>query len=155
MSTLPAIADESGAALVEFVLVLPLLLVLLLGTLDLGKAYNYWVDENQLAHEGARFAAVDKNPGPGSSLQESIRQQADTAELRNGGTGSVASALQVCIEFPNGSSTVGDPVRVRVTTTYSFLSFLAGEVGLTDKTITSDSTMRLERPPTNIAAGCA
>jgi Flp pilus assembly protein TadG len=46
--------NEAGAALVEFVLVLPLLLVLLLGMLDLGKAFNYWIDETHLAHEGAR-----------------------------------------------------------------------------------------------------
>ena len=70
--------NEAGAALVEFVLVLPLVLVLLLGMLDLGKAFNYWIDENHLAHEGARFAAVNKNPGPGASLQESIKSQAET-----------------------------------------------------------------------------
>jgi Flp pilus assembly protein TadG len=154
MKRLPAIADESGAALVEFVLVLPLLLVLLFGMLDFGKAYNYWIDGTQLAHEGARFAAVNKNPGPGASLQESIRDQADTPELRNGGTASVPSALSVCIDFPNGTSQIGDPVRVRVTTTYSFLSFLSSKVGIANKTIQADSIMRLEQPPTNFAAGC-
>jgi Flp pilus assembly protein TadG len=152
---LSAIADESGAALVEFVLVLPLLLVLLFGTLDFGKAYNYWIDGTQLAHEGARFAAVNKNPGPGASLQESIRDQADTPELRNGGTASVPSALSVCIDFPNGTSQIGDPVRVRVTTTYNFLSFLSSKTGIANKTIQADSIMRLEQPPTNFSAGCA
>jgi Flp pilus assembly protein TadG len=155
MKRLAAIADESGAALVEFVLVLPLLLVLLFGTLDFGKAYNYWIDGTQLAHEGARFAAVNKNPGPGASLQESIRDQADTPELRNGGTASVPSALSVCIDFPNGTSQIGDPVRVRVTTTYNFLSFLSSKVGIANKTIQADSIMRLEQPPTNFSAGCA
>jgi len=154
MKRLAAIADESGAALVEFVLVLPLLLVLLFGMLDFGKAYNYWIDGTQLAHEGARFAAVNKNPGPGASLQESIRDQADTPELKNGGTASVPSALSVCIDFPNGTSQIGDPVRVRVTTTYSFLSFLSSKVGIANKTIQADSIMRLEQPPTNFSAGC-
>lgn len=151
---LSAIADESGAALVEFVLVLPLVLLLLFGVLDFGKAYNYWIDGTHLSHEGARFAAVNKNPGPGATLQESIRDQADTPELRNGGTASVASALSVCIDFPNGTSQIGDPVRVRVTTTYSFLSFLSSELGIASKTIQSDSIMRLEQPPTNYSAGC-
>ena len=36
--------DESGQALVEFALVLPLLLLLVLGMVDFGKAYNYWND---------------------------------------------------------------------------------------------------------------
>jgi TadE-like protein len=142
------VQNESGAALVEFVLVLPMLLLLLLGMLDLGKAFNYWIDETHLAHEGARFAAVNKNPGPGASLQESIKSQADTTELKG--------ALQVCISFPGpAGAAVGEPVEVKVTSTYAFLSFIADDIGFTDKTITATSTMRLERPPTNLTAGCA
>lgn len=151
MSRRPKIAvlhEESGAALVELALVLPLLLVLLLGALDLGKAFNYWIDETHLAHEGARYAAVNKNPGPAPSLQESIKAQADTPELK--------SALQVCISFPgSGGAQIGEPVEVKVTSNYSFLSFIAKELDMTSKTITSTSTMRLERPPTNLSAGCA
>jgi hypothetical protein len=40
--------DESGAALVEFALILPVFALILFGALDLGKAYNYWIDENAL-----------------------------------------------------------------------------------------------------------
>ena len=151
----PKIRDESGAALVEFVLVLPLLLLLLFGMLDFGKAYNYWIDETPLAHEGARFAAVNKNPGPGATLQASIRDQADTPELKNGGTPSVANPLQVCIDFLTDPPQIGDPVKVSVTSTYSFLSFVASKLGIANKTIVATSTMRLEQPPTNIAEGCA
>jgi hypothetical protein len=140
--------NEAGAALVEFVLVLPLVLVLLLGMLDLGKAFNYWIDETHLAHEGARFAAVNKNPGPGASLQESIKSQADSDELK--------SALQVCISFPGaGGAVVGEPVEVKVTSNYTFLGFIADRLDVTDKTISTTSTMRLERPPTNLTPGCA
>jgi len=143
-----AIRDETGAALVEFVLVLPLLLLLLLGMLDLGKAFNYWIDETHLAHEGARYAAVNKNPGPGTSLQESIKSQADSDELK--------STLEVCISFPGaGGAVVGEPVQVRVTSNYTFLGFVADRLDLTDKAITTTSTMRLERPPTNLTPGCA
>src|SRR6266581_2790228 len=92
--------DQRGAALIEFTLVLPLLLILLLGMVDFGRVFNYWIDETHLANTGARWAAVNKNPGPGGSLQESIRDSADTNELKNGGTSSVPNALQVCISFP-------------------------------------------------------
>lgn len=143
--TLRAIQAESGAALVEFALLLPILLVLLLGMLDLGKAFNYWIDETHLAHEGARFAAVGKNPGPGVTLQESLKQRANTAELRG--------RLQVCVSYPNGAI-VGEPVEVRVSSTYPFLTFIANKLGVAQKAITATSTMRLERPAT-IAAACA
>jgi Flp pilus assembly protein TadG len=147
--------EQHGAAVVEMVLVLPLLLVLLLGMLDFGRVYNYWIDETHLANEAARYAVVDKNPGPGGTLQESVRGEADTAELREGGTAAVPNPVEVCIDFPNGSSNVGDPVRVTVTATYNFMSFLTGRTGVASKEIRATSTMRLERPPSNYEAGCA
>jgi Flp pilus assembly protein TadG len=147
--------DESGQALVEFALVLPILLVLVFGMLDFGKAYNYWIDSTHLSASGARWAAVNKNPGPGATLQDSIREQADTAELRDGGTDAVADPLQVCISFPDGTSNVGDPVQVTVSADYSFLNFLQVQSGVTSKTITGSSTMRLEQLPTNFSEGCS
>jgi Flp pilus assembly protein TadG len=146
--------SESGVALVEFALVLPLLLILLFGMLDFGKAFNYWIDETHLANEGARWAVVNKNPGSGS-LQQYIQQQADTPELRNGGTSSVQTPLQVCISFPNGTAEVGDPVRVTASVTYNWLPFLGSRVGITQTTITGSSTMRLEARPTAYGAGCS
>ena len=55
--------EERGVALVEFALVAPILLVILLGILDFGKAFNYWIDQTQLASAGARWAVVDAAPG--------------------------------------------------------------------------------------------
>ena len=52
--------EERGVALVEFALVAPILLVILLAVLDFGKAFNYWIDETQLASAGARWAVVNK-----------------------------------------------------------------------------------------------
>ena len=123
-------ARESGVALVEFALVLPLLLLILIGMLDFGKIFNYWIDETHLANEGARYAVVNKNPSlGGGSLQSYIQQQADTPELRNGGTSAVPVGTQVCISFPNGTATVGDPVEVTVTTDYHFVPFIGAKTG--------------------------
>jgi len=146
--------SEAGVALVEFALVLPLLLVLLFAMLDFGKAFNYWIDETHLANEGARWAVVNKNPGSGS-LQQYIQQQADTPELRNGGTSSVPTPLRFCISFPNGTADVGDPVHVSTSVTYNWLPFLGSRVGIAQTTITGSSTMRLEARPTTYGAGCS
>jgi hypothetical protein len=141
--------------LIEFTLVLPILLLLLLGMLDFGKAFNYWIDETHLANQAARWAAVDKNPGPGSTLQASVHQQANTAELRDGGTSSVPDPVQVCISFPNGSSKVGDPVHVEVRGTYDWMGLLVAQAGLSSSSIKGTATMRLEAEPTNYSAGCS
>ena len=140
--------------MVEFALVLPLLLVLLLGVLDFGRAFNYWIDQTHLANEGARWAVVNKNPGAGT-LQEYIRQQGTTPELRNGGTSSVPGPLQVCISFPNGTAQVGDPVLVTASSTFNWLPFLGQRSGIAQTTLTASSTMRLEAVPTVYSAGCS
>jgi len=149
--------EEHGVALVEFALVAPLLLVILFAMLDFGRTFNYWIDATHLANEGARWAVVNKNPASSGSLQQYIQQQADTDELRNGGSSSVPSALQVCISFPGGSSALGNPVQVTASVTYNWLPFLSDQAlgGLTSTTVSSSSTMRLEAPPTNYAAGCS
>lgn len=140
--------------MVEFALVLPVLLVLLLGMLDFGKAFNYWIDQTHLANEGARWAAVNKNPG-GGTLQQYVRSQANTPELRDGGTASVAGPIQICITFPNGTSQVGDPVRVTASTTYNWLPFLGSRLGIAQTTMTASATMRLEAAPSVYGAGCS
>lgn len=153
LSLIP-IHREDGQALVEFALVAPLLLVILLGVLSFGKAFNYWNDANQLSAEGARFAAVNRKPAPAdpASLQQQIRLQGDTAELRDGGTSDVPTPSQVCIDFPTATSKIGDPVRVTMTFTYNWLPIL--DLGVSD-TITTTAVMRLESLPTNFTAGCA
>ena len=151
-----ACRDERGAALVEFALVLPLLLVLLLGMLEFGKAYNYWIDTTHLANQGARWAVVNRNPGAGT-LQDYIQGQANTVELRDGGTPSIPAGdeAEVCISFPLGSSNVGDPVRVTVSATYHWLPFIGDRISSTEVTISGSATMRLEAQPTNSGAGCS
>jgi Flp pilus assembly protein TadG len=146
-------SSEEGVALVEFALVLPVLLLLVLGMLDFGKAFSYWIDETHLANEGARWAVVNKYPS-GATLQEYIKQQATTPELRNGGA-SVPSGIQICVSFPSGSAKVGDPVHVTASATYTWLSFLGSRLGIAQTTITGSSTMRLEAVPTTYAAGCS
>src|SRR5881398_3714466 len=76
--------DDSGVALIEFVLVLPLVLLLLFAMIDFGKAFNYWNDETHLANEAARYAVVNKNPLGGQSLEAAVKSDADSGELRHG-----------------------------------------------------------------------
>ena len=141
--------DQSGSAVIEFALVLPLTLVLVFGILDFGKAFNYWIDQTHLANSGARWAVVDRNPGEddGLSLQEYVKSLGNTSELRGG--------MTVCVSFPEGTSDVGDPVRVTVSYPFDWMPFLDSRLGITSTTIDSTATMRLEAPPSAYDAGCA
>lgn len=151
--------DEAGQALVEFALVIPILLLVMLGVLHFGKAINYWNDATHITAEGARYAAVNRKPNPGSatSLQAQLLSQADATELRSGGSPSVPTAAQVCVEYPNGTSGIGDPVRVRMRFTYQWMGFISRYLPsrTASTTIESTSVMRLEAPPTNYSAGCS
>lgn len=50
--------DERGGAMVEFALVVPLLLVLMMGIIDFGRAWNVKQALTDAAREGARRAVV-------------------------------------------------------------------------------------------------
>src|SRR5215472_18044642 len=49
---------DRGAAAVEFALLLPLLLLLVFGIIDFGRAINAQITLTQAAREGARLAAL-------------------------------------------------------------------------------------------------
>ena len=139
---------RNGSAAVEFAVVLPVLLLMVFGILDFGRAMNYDNDATHLANEGARWAVVNANPGGSGSLQSYIKSQGDTAELQNNST--------VCISFPNGTSKIGDPVSVTVAVNFTWLPFIDKAVGSPGSTtMTGKAVMRLEQPPTNYGAGCA
>lgn len=54
---------ERGAVAVEMAIVLPLLLLILVGIIEFGRAYNIQVSLTQAAREGARYAAVHYQEG--------------------------------------------------------------------------------------------
>jgi Flp pilus assembly protein TadG len=51
---------DRGAAAVEFALVVPLLVALVFGLIDFGRAYNEQITLTQLAREGARLVALNQ-----------------------------------------------------------------------------------------------
>ncbi|MET0887750.1 MAG: TadE family protein [Mycetocola sp.] len=55
--------DDRGAAAVEFALILPVLLILVLGIVEFGRAYNVQISLSQAAREGAREMAIHNDVG--------------------------------------------------------------------------------------------
>jgi Flp pilus assembly protein TadG len=146
--------DERGTALVEFALLLPVLMLVLVGILYFGRAMNYDEQETHLVNEAVRYAAVDQVPaGATGTLGQWVRSQVDSSELANS-TGSV-SGTQVCIGYGSGGTAVGGPVTVTMKFTFSWVPVL--NIKAASTTIQRSATMRIEASPTDpfFAAGCS
>lgn len=63
---------DAGVALVEFALVAPVLLVLMIGILDVGRAVNAYVTISNAAREGSRYAALHPTASPGA-IESAVR----------------------------------------------------------------------------------
>jgi Flp pilus assembly protein TadG len=128
---------ETGTAVVEMAVVLPLLILLVYGILDFGRAMDYKNNATHLANIAARFAVVNANPGTPQTLQAWIQSQGDTSEMRNS---------TVCIDFfGKANPQVGDPVRVTVKATgFNWIEFF----GFTGVSVSGNAVMRLEQPLT-------
>jgi hypothetical protein len=141
------LGDDRGAAMVEFALVLPILLLIVFGMIDIGKAVAYWNDTTHLASEASRQAVVNHCPAGAAGplcLSNWIKVQAESAELRNGGGSIGGTGMKVTICFPNGTQNVGDPVEVDIDAQYNWLSFLGGIAPIR---LTGKSTQRIETAP--------
>lgn len=141
--------SEDGQALVEFALVLPIFVVLLLGIGLFGFALNDWIDETQVASQAARFAAVDSEYGTGelkeSTFLTKVVEQADSQQLKE------KAKAEMC----SPTSAVGDYVKVKLTYTYNWLNTKELPLGvkLPETAITSTATMRIEVPPKEPSPG--
>jgi hypothetical protein len=147
---------ERGQALVEFALIAPLFLLLVVGIIQFGIGLNYWLDLNRIANQGARWAAVDKYPNcngtVGSVGCRSVATPAETlkayleSEPVSGGLQPTAS---ICFDVPAPpasptlAGTVGQPVTVRVESDFTFLPIM----NLATIRLRGKATMRIEQNP--------
>jgi hypothetical protein len=69
---------ERGAVAVEFALILPVLLLILFGTIEFGRVYSQWQVYNGAAREGARCAAVQAGGFATCDIQGSIVSAAES-----------------------------------------------------------------------------
>jgi hypothetical protein len=153
--------------MVEFALILFPLLLLVAGIIQFGIGLNFWLDQNRIANQGARWAVVNAWPGcprtatagscnasppactdprTNNTLQSYLRCQAISNGLRD--------SVRVSVCYPDDldpatdSGDVGSPVRVRLETDFEFLPIL----GIGTITLRGDATMRIENNvPSHVA----
>ena len=157
--------EERGQATVEFAIVVPLVLLLILGIIEFSKAFNYWINLNHLSNEGARWAAVNYIPGTPAPQRIQLKQyllaQMNTGDLQDFVSGRKADVngkadpflcniqVKVAGTGPGGSAQIGDPVTVAIRAPgYSLASLGESFLGNYGKiTLGGSSTMRLEQVP--------
>jgi Flp pilus assembly protein TadG len=101
---------EKGQSLTEVALMLPVLLLILAGVLDLGRLYYAYVTVSDAAAEGATYAAI--NPNDGDEIVS--RTQAATDGLVQ------IDASMVGVDCPTVAA--GAPVTVTVGYTFTLVT---------------------------------
>jgi len=95
---------EKGQSIVEVAILFPILILLLMGVMDLGRAYYATVALNDAAEEGAMYAAIDPE-----NLTE-IQNRAVHAS-----SGLITFETDNVARVPSSGFTAGAPVTVTVT----------------------------------------
>jgi Flp pilus assembly protein TadG len=131
------VRGDRGTAVVEFAIILPAFLLILLGVIDFGKVLYYWQSSSQAAATGARAAVVDHWPGDdsGTPLQQWVRNQLKTQELYDD--------ANVCVEFPDGATSPGNRLEVKVQVPYS-LPLISALAARGPMLVRGSASMRIE-----------
>ena len=137
--------EQRGTQIVEFAILVPVLLLLILGSLDFGRAYFSWIVLTNGAREGARTAAVGSIPAVVyDRVSSSVAGLPLSGSLELESCPPSGGNQAWCIVTNNLEGTRGDPVTVRVEYNFRYLvpGFWSGPEGLV--TLAAESTMRLE-----------
>ncbi len=119
--------DERGAAAVEFALVLPVLLLILIGIIEFSFAFNTQLSLSQAAREGARQMALSNDSAAAATRARNAAGRLDP------------STVTVTFSFSGGGSscTVGKQVTATTSNTLQtvtgFISGFTGNIVLTGR----------------------
>ena len=97
----------SGQSLIEFALVFPLILLLMMGLFDIGRAVFYLSTLNTAVREGTRFAIVQPDCDYLSNPSTCEGEHLETYPLNCESAVSIAN-IKICDEIDNKFFTVGD-----------------------------------------------
>lgn len=140
---------ERGQSLVEFALVLPVLVIVLVGLFDLGRAVMLSETLNSAVREGTRYAMVrgttSSSPlGAATLTTPPAADNAATTVVRTHAIG-INSTLTIVMSWPDGNANKGSTVQISATTPYTpILSQVFTGGGLT-VTLRSGSTVVIQQ----------
>jgi hypothetical protein len=119
-STIPVFSPRSerktgqGQSLIEFALLLPLLILIVFGTVDLGRAFFVSITLSNAAREGARYAVLNYTE---TDWVLKSRQRAADEGLGSGLALTIDNISVICPS--TGTCSRGNPIKV--TASYDFV----------------------------------
>lgn len=136
--------DATGAAMVEFALILPVLLVLVLGIINFGYLFGQKLSLNQAVREGARMAVV-----PGTNNGANVDSTGEIQTIVRNSTGGLVTKANVAVTLsPQNTGCkamdVGQPLTVRATYPAPLLVPLPVPGVPTSFTLNSEAVFRCE-----------
>jgi Flp pilus assembly protein TadG len=136
--------SEKGAELIEFALVVPLLLFIIMGIVDFGFMFQRYEVVTNAAREGARIAVL---PGyADADVEARVRSYLTEGGVANTTSNSAVLTTDVAIAAGAGPPLQGKRVEVNYTSPYLFLGPVAGWFGgtFTSANLTAVAVMRDE-----------
>lgn len=132
---------ERGAALFEFAIVMPLIVILLLGIVEFGWLFAQMNQVRHMSQEGARWAAVSHPDvdSDGSEDWDDVAARACDASNLPGGT-------TVTVTGSEGGGAKGDTATITVTANVQSLTNLGLITTFLPTTLVNTETLRLEQP---------
>jgi Flp pilus assembly protein TadG len=127
--------SDSAAELVEFALVLPLLLVLIVGVADFALLFQSYQVTTNAAREGARLAVL---PGYDANSYATVRTRV-ASYLAAGGARGAFQTNVTPVALDLGGGLTGSGVQVTLTYTHPFL-FIGPVIGLINGTFANTLT---------------
>jgi Flp pilus assembly protein TadG len=97
-------SQERGAAMIELALILPLLMILVFGVIEFGRAFNANISLTHAAREGAREYAVTQDSSAGIAAA----------------TGAATSLNPGDMSFTVSACDFGDPATMSITYPFTF-----------------------------------
>ncbi len=131
--------DEGGAALVEFALIAIILLVLVFGMVDFGRAIYAKNSITHAAREGGRYAAVHA-PGSEAAIVDVVVARMSPF----GGAPIKPDDVTVTTHYAGGPSTPIEYIEVAVNYPFKPITPVAKLIGLGTLTLKASSQFRWE-----------
>ncbi|MGM0929965.1 MAG: TadE/TadG family type IV pilus assembly protein [Actinomycetota bacterium] len=114
--------SERGAAAVEFALVLPVLLLLLLGIVEFGRVYNAQMQLTAAARDGARVMTINSTVSSAADSRAAVIASAPALAP-------AITADQITIAISPGNTGACAPGSVATVTVAYPMNFLSGLFG--------------------------